>query len=134
MGLALISVVAAATMTAGAEDAMQGRATATPAACSLVSSADAAKLTGLKNLAGAKQIAGTGDGPGATNCGYLGSSLYVDVQPLQSATSFNAAADLARCVLDKAKRTCFITNSLNADVHLSAVITARTINPDGCAA
>lgn len=45
-----------------------------------------------------------------------------------------ADEDLARRVVDKARRTCLITNSLNADVHLHAAIEARTIEPDGCAA
>jgi organic hydroperoxide reductase OsmC/OhrA len=35
-------------------------------------------------------------------------------------------------VLDKVKRTCLITNSLNADVCLHAAIEARTIDADGC--
>lgn len=92
MSLTLISVLAAVTLTAGAGNTMQGGAKA-PAACALLSAADLAKLTGRPELAKSRQIAGNGDEPGATNCGYLGTSLQTEVQPLPSAASFNAAAE-----------------------------------------
>ncbi|MCC7009776.1 MAG: OsmC family protein [Acidobacteria bacterium] len=40
---------------------------------------------------------------------------------------------LVHRVLDKVKRNCLITSSLNADIHLHATIDARTIDADGCA-
>jgi len=39
---------------------------------------------------------------------------------------------LASRVLDKAKRTCLITNSLNAEVRLHPIIEARTMALDAC--
>jgi len=68
----------------------QGKAA--PTACSLLSAADLATLTGRKELANARTIAGRGDEPGATSCGYVGTSLMVEVQPLQSVDAFDAAA------------------------------------------
>src|SRR5690606_216332 len=62
----------------------QGGGRSAPAACSLLSVGDLASLTGRKELANAKPIGGTGDEPGATNCGYVGTSLQVEIQPLQS--------------------------------------------------
>lgn len=70
----------------------QGRGTPPPTACSLLSVSDLATLTGRKELGTAKAIGGTGDEPGATNCGYVGTSLQVDIQPLPSVESFEAAA------------------------------------------
>jgi hypothetical protein len=61
-------------------------------ACTLLTSAEVARLTGRSALANGRQISGTGDEPGSTNCGYMGSSLSVDLQPLQSIESFTAAA------------------------------------------
>ena len=46
--------------------------------------------------------------------------------------SEGASEDLAHRVLDKVKRQCLITNSLNADIHLHTTIEARTIDADGC--
>lgn len=43
-----------------------------------------------------------------------------------------ASEDLARRVLDKVKRQCLITNSLNAEIGLHTTIEARTIEVDGC--
>lgn len=57
-----------------------------------MSAGDLARLTGRKDLAAAKPVGGPGDEPGATTCGYLGTSLQVDVQPLQSADALDAAA------------------------------------------
>lgn len=70
----------------------QGGGRSAPAACSLLSATDLAALTGRKELANAKPIGGTGDEPGATNCGYVGTSLQVEVQPLPSVDAFDAAA------------------------------------------
>jgi peroxiredoxin-like protein len=42
--------------------------------------------------------------------------------------------NLMHRVLDKVKRTCLVTNSLNAEVHVHATIETRRIEGDGCAA
>lgn len=70
----------------------QGQGSPAPTACSLLSASELAELTGRKDLANAKQIGGPGDEPGATGCGYLGTSLQLDVQPLESVDAFDAAA------------------------------------------
>lgn len=45
-----------------------------------------------------------------------------------------ASEELAKRVLDKVKRTCLVTNSLNADIHVHTTIEARTIHAGGCPA
>lgn len=62
-----------------------------------------------------------------------GSTRFTRVDISVGLTLLNEAdEDLARRVLDKVKRNCLITNSLNADVHLHATIDARTIEMHGC--
>lgn len=45
-----------------------------------------------------------------------------------------ASEELAQRVLDKVRRQCLITNSLNADIHVHTTIEARTIHAGGCPA
>ena len=90
MGRRLIVCSVALLLTVPAYAGSQGKGA--PTACSLLSASDLATLTGRQELANAKQIGGPGDEPGSTGCGYLGTSLHVDVQPLQSVDAFTAAA------------------------------------------
>jgi peroxiredoxin-like protein len=57
--------------------------------------------------------------------------IRVDVHA-RVAVPDGASEALARRVLDKAKRTCLITNSLAADVHLHATIETRSVALDAC--
>ena len=87
------TLLVAVSLYAGGSLMATAQAPGAPEACALLPSAEVARLTGRDALAGARQIAGEGDTPGSTNCGYPGSSLYVDVQPLASIESFNGAAE-----------------------------------------